>query len=147
MFKLNKKTEYALLALRHVSQQAAGETVSAKEIAARYDIPEMLLAKVLQTLKRGGVLASTQGSAGGYRLDVPLSEVAFTQVLELFNEQTALVDCTAAAPCSCQQQVHCDIRGPLQRLQDTIMAQVRHLTLADLFEPAQPRNLSIFRLG
>ena len=43
-------------------------SASAREIAEAYDIPVELMAKVLQRLVRRGLLASHQGTRGGYRL-------------------------------------------------------------------------------
>ena len=72
MLKLTKKSDYGLIALRHLAEgrrpgkATAGATT--KEIAEAYRIPLPLLAKVLQTLRKGGFLASMQGTNGGYRL-------------------------------------------------------------------------------
>src|SRR5215813_8903985 len=53
MFRLSKKADYGLIALKHLAQHA-DESVSAREIAAQYHIPAELLAKVLQRLARKG---------------------------------------------------------------------------------------------
>ena len=52
MLKLTRKTEYALIALRHLRFVGADSIVSTKQIAAQYSIPQPLLAKVLQELSR-----------------------------------------------------------------------------------------------
>jgi Rrf2 family protein len=64
MLRLSKKADYALIAMKHLAQNARPST-SAREIAEKYDIPIELLAKVLQRLVRTGLLASTQGTRGG----------------------------------------------------------------------------------
>ena len=43
MLKLTRKTEYALIALRHLQQVKKDEIVSAKEIANAYKIPITIL--------------------------------------------------------------------------------------------------------
>ena len=52
MLKLTRKTEYALIALRHLQQVKKNEIVSAKEIANAYKIPITILSKVLQELSK-----------------------------------------------------------------------------------------------
>ena len=47
MLRLSKKTDYALLAMRHLAANADCGSVSARELAEAYDIPPELLAKVL----------------------------------------------------------------------------------------------------
>src|SRR5262249_26874104 len=44
MFRLSKKSDYGLIALKHLAQHAE-ESVSAREIAAQYHIPAEFLAK------------------------------------------------------------------------------------------------------
>ena len=149
MLRLNKKTEYALLALRFMSRQEEPELASAKVIAAWYNIPEMLLAKVLQVLKRAQLVDATKGSGGGYRLNRPLNGVPLLEVLDLFNEHVQLVDCLGEDHEECQQIAQCDIRGPLDVLNRAIMAPLSRMSVADLFEEEhaapRPRGLSIYR--
>ena len=71
MLRLSKKADYALIAMKHHALR--GDRVdpgssSAREIAELYDIPVELMAKVLQRLVRRGLLASHQGTRGGYEL-------------------------------------------------------------------------------
>ena len=60
MLKLSRKTEYALMALRHLRGKPAGELTSSKEIAGTYRIPGELLAKTLQQLAREGIVETVQ---------------------------------------------------------------------------------------
>jgi Rrf2 family protein len=67
MLQLTKRTEYGLMALVHMVNRP-GVFVSAREIVTAYHVPKRLLAEVLKTLARGGLLLSQRGAAGGYRL-------------------------------------------------------------------------------
>ncbi|MCC6623483.1 MAG: Rrf2 family transcriptional regulator [Deltaproteobacteria bacterium] len=138
MLRLNKKTEYALLALRQLaSGVGASEHVTARAIAGRYNIPEMLLAKVLQRLKRHGLVTAAKGSGGGYRLARPLAEVPLLTVLGLFDGEASLVQCQDTHG-DCQQLAACDIRGPLAVLSRAILAPLERMSLAELFADAAP---------
>src|SRR5438034_11702155 len=71
MLRLSKKADYALIAMKHLALRggrAPAGSSSAREIAELYDIPIELMAKVLQRLVRGGLLASHQGTPGGEQL-------------------------------------------------------------------------------
>ena len=81
MFRLSKKSDYGLIALRHLAQHHE-ESVSAREIAALYHIPAELLAKVLQRLARKGLLVSQQGINGGYILAKDPSAISIVDVVE-----------------------------------------------------------------
>ena len=151
MFKLNKKTEYALLALRFLGGLGPEDVTSARDVAGHYGIPEMILAKVLQTLKRGGFATSVKGAGGGYSLARDLERITVKELLDLFNEPMALVECIddAAEDDCCQQQVQCDIKGPMSALNAAIHQLLSGMTVADLFQQpeAMPRTLSIYRFG
>lgn len=133
MLRLTKKTEYALLALRTLAR--ADELVTARAIAQRYQIPEMLLAKVLQKLKKHGVVAAAKGSGGGYRLAKDLGSLPLTDVLGLFDEHRTLVECQDDDGGQCQQSAHCDIKGPLEVLNAAMMEPLKRMSVRDLFVP------------
>ena len=142
VLRLNTKTEYALLALRSLARATDG-LVTAKVIAQRYQIPEMLLAKVLQRLKKHGIVAAAKGSGGGYRLARDLEALPLTDVLGLFDEHTTLVECQDEHGGACQQSAHCDIKGPLAILNAAVMEPLKRMSVADLFV-APPRGSSPF---
>ena len=149
MLNLTRKTEYALLALRGLGPDTQ-DLYSARHIAKRYNLPETLLSKVLQQLKSGGLVESVKGAAGGYRMAKPHSEILLTDVLDLFAEQTNLVDCMSDEPtCSCEQLSHCDIREPIEALNELLLAQLRGLSLSAFFHAGPgwkaPSSLSIHR--
>jgi Rrf2 family protein len=164
MLRLNKKTEYALLALRVMGLSTAAPTldlaaaipetaplVTASEIARRYRIPEMLLSKVLQRLKKAGLVEAAKGSGGGYRLARPLETVSLAELISLFEDEVALVECQGAEQ-RCAQEALCDIREPLAVLGEALMEPLRALSVRDLFErrpvtvASRPRRAPLFRI-
>ena len=54
MLRLSKKTDYALMAMKHLASDPRRRAASAREIAETYDIPVELMAKVLTRLVRSG---------------------------------------------------------------------------------------------
>ena len=68
MLRLTKKADYGLMALKYLAEQTDGSAHSAKDIAEAYHIPPQLLAKILQTLAKAGLLVSHAGTNGGYAL-------------------------------------------------------------------------------
>ena len=75
MLRLSKKADYALIAMKHLALRPDQSAASAREIAEQYDIPVELMAKVLQRLAREGLLASHQGTRGGYHLSRPAARL------------------------------------------------------------------------
>ncbi len=152
MIRLSRKSEYALLALGFLFARRADAVISAKDIATHYRIPPALLAKVMQLLKHHGIVDSVKGVSGGYTVARDLTGVSLHELLAIFEDDTALVDClghaTANGPAeSCQQLDCCAIRDPITALNEAIQEQLRRLSLAQLFgTPPRHARVSAARL-
>jgi Rrf2 family protein len=137
MLRLSKKADYALLALRHLASNGASEAVSARELAENYDVPPELLAKVLQQLVRAGLLASQQGIHGGYDLAKPAGDISVMAVIEAIDGPLTVTACSESDH-SCDQYLKCNIRDPLWRLKDRIVAALTATTVAELAVDMSP---------
>ena len=110
MFKLSKKADYGLIALKHLAQHSDA-SVSAREIAAEYRIPAELLAKILQRLARKGLVTSQQGTRGGYILARDPSKISIVDVMEALDGPIGITPCERGS--SCEQLERCSVRDPL----------------------------------
>jgi Rrf2 family protein len=84
MLSLNRKTDYALVALAYLADRP-GQWSSAREIAESADVPGPLLMNILKTLHQGHILRSTRGVRGGYQIAADLERLSLldlTRVLE-----------------------------------------------------------------
>jgi Rrf2 family protein len=122
MLRLSKRTDYALIAMRHLALHSDRGWASAREIAEEYHVPVELLAKVLQRLVRQGLLASRQGINGGYELARPATQISVAQVIEAIDGPLTMTACSKGDDQSCDQFARCNIRDPLWRIKDRIVA-------------------------
>jgi Rrf2 family cysteine metabolism transcriptional repressor len=80
--KISAKSEYACLALLALARQAADDPpVRIREISEGHGIPERYLVQILLQLKGAGLVASTRGASGGYRLARPAATISLAEVL------------------------------------------------------------------
>ncbi len=122
---LSQTTEYALRALVHLagagvatppearssdppSDAVPSVTLQAEEIAEALDVPRNYLSKILHTLSREGILNSTRGPRGGFRLAAPAAELPLSRIVQVFephllaDEQRCLLGqsvCSDDDPC------------------------------------------------
>src|SRR5438309_7478785 len=82
---LSITSQYALRALSHLARQTEG-AVLGRDLAQSVEIPANYLSKVLLVLRNAGLVDTTRGSGGGYRLRRPANEVRLIDVVELFEE-------------------------------------------------------------
>ena len=132
MLRLSKKADYGLIAMKHLALQVDGAAASARQIAERYDIPVELLAKVLQRLARHGLLASYQGTRGGYHLARAARAISVADVIQAIDGPVTVTACSDDHD-DCDQYSKCNVRDPLWRIKDRILAA---LTTCTIFEMA-----------
>lgn len=118
MFRLSKKADYGLIAMKHLAMHAE-ESISAREIAAEYHIPAELLAKVLQKLARKGLLVSQHGINGGYILARDPARISIVDVVEALEGPISITPCERGD--DCQQLQVCSVRDPLLKIKAKVI--------------------------
>ncbi|WP_199486337.1 RrF2 family transcriptional regulator [Actinomadura logoneensis] len=78
---MNEGVEWAVHVCLLLDWLGTGEPVSTTRLAAGYDLPPPYLNKQLQALARAGILASTPGARGGFRLVRPLEKITLMDVV------------------------------------------------------------------
>jgi Rrf2 family protein len=137
MLRLSKKTDYALMAMKHLASDPGRRAVTAREIAERYDIPIELMAKVLTRLVRSGLLVSHQGSHGGFELAQPPAATSVASVLEAIDGPLTMTAC-AHGDHECDQFSKCIVRDPLRRIRDRIAAVLAECSLLEIVADPDP---------
>jgi Rrf2 family protein len=138
MLRLTKKADYGLMALKYLAEQP-GKSVgaqSAKDIAQAYHIPPPLLAKILQTLARAGLLVSHAGTNGGYALARPASEISAFEVIRAIDGPLFITSCITIHG-SCDLAGHCTIKEPLRKVNDSIKELLSNIHISDLIETTE----------
>jgi FeS assembly SUF system regulator len=133
MLRLSKKADYALMAMKHLAiKSAAGpSSTSAREIAEQYDIPIELMAKVLQRLARNGLLTSYQGTRGGYTLSRSTASISVADIIQAIDGPLTVTACSTQDE-QCEQFEKCNVRDPLWRIKDRILAALSTCSLAEI---------------
>jgi Rrf2 family protein len=80
--KISAKAEYACLAVMAMARQGPeSPPVHIRAISQAYLIPERYLVQILLQLKGAGLVLSTRGASGGYRLARPAGSISLGEVL------------------------------------------------------------------
>src|SRR5580658_7091888 len=81
MLRISKLTDYATVILARLAAEPA-QRFTAAQIAAETHLAAPTVSKLLKQLHRQGLVASTRGSAGGYLLARPASDISAAQILD-----------------------------------------------------------------
>jgi Rrf2 family protein len=139
VLRLSKKTDYALMAMKHLALQERG-AASAREIAEHYDIPLELMAKILQRLARRGLLTSQQGTRGGYQLARPATVISVADVIQAVDGPLTVTACSVHDQ-ACGQYSKCNVRDPLWRIKDRILTALAACSLHEIATEAPAPDL------
>lgn len=144
MLRISKKSEYGIIALKHLLNQPEGAFSRAKEIAELYNIPSEALAKILQTLVRRGIVKSIQGARGGYVLATGGEETTLSQIIESIDGPVGIVDCvlSEAEEGDCTQSASCNIVDPFRIIQEQFMTFLSRISLSDINNEIEMRRVT-----
>ncbi|MCA9151972.1 MAG: Rrf2 family transcriptional regulator [Planctomycetales bacterium] len=98
--QLSAKTEYACIAvLELAAAYSSGEPLQVRKIAAAHQIPSGFLVQILLQLKSAGLVHSTRGAAGGYRLARAPREISVWDVIAVVEGEgrTSSIDSRSPA--------------------------------------------------
>src|SRR5215468_9624740 len=137
MFKLSKKADYGLIAVKHLAlHRSESHACSASEIAEEYGISSTLMAKVLQKLARHSLVGAKHGSSGGYQLGKEPERISALEVITAIDGPVLITSCVTSHG-NCDATDRCSIKEPLQRVNESILEVLSTVTVAQLSEEKQ----------
>jgi len=133
MLRINKKVEYALMALKFMSEEKnVGELTTAREVCDKFQTPFDTTAKVMQAMNNAGLLHSSKGIKGGYGLARQLSQITYMELTRIIEKKDQESVCSKPDG-QCELMGNCNIVAPIERLNLTLNKYLEQLTIEQLF--------------
>lgn len=133
--ELTRRGDYAVRAMLALARWSEGSPLSTHRIAEGMRIPARFLPQVMGDLARAGLVESTPGRNGGYRLGRPAAEITLLDVVEAVEGDARRQSCVLrGGPCGLDGT--CDVHEVFFQAQDAMLGTLRAATLASL-----PRRL------
>ena len=136
MMVLNKKTQYAILALTNLAKEYGKGAILISDIAKNENLPQRFLENILQELKKLGLVGSRLGKSGGYFLIRDPKEIKLVTIIRHFEGTIAMMYCIsekAYQPCEfCKDEEQCQIRKVFKQIRDTTWDILSETTLQSL---------------
>ena len=140
---LSKKTRYAMLAMVSIAREHPHKHLSINAIAASEHIPPRVLEGILLRLKNNGLLSSSRGKTGGYRLAKSPTEISLLEIVVLFEGTVSLLSCVCAdiyRPCEfCKDESTCPIRSTFAGIYRHTVEVLRTTSLADIVSDTEKK--------
>src|SRR5262245_1624889 len=139
------KAEYGVRLMVELGRQPGGAPLSLGAVAARGRLPLAYLARRVARLRKAGLVTSTRGAHGGYRLAQPAEAITMDAVVEALEGQIAPMECFHETPegkvlCSHESDGDhaCSTKLLWTRVQGGVTKALAGTTLAELVEFSGP---------
>ena len=129
------KGEYGIMAVLDLALANGDSPVQAKAIADRQGIPLRFLEQILSALRHAGLVESSRGAHGGYRLSKPAEDIRVGDVIQAVDGPIAMTN--RALPRHGNGNGHRARHGSLvqgvwKEVKDKVLETMNRTTLADL---------------
>lgn len=136
MLRISKLTDYGTVVLAELARGHSG-FVSAADVAAATGLGLPTVSKLLKALAKAGLVTSTRGSHGGYRLARAAGEISAADVIDALEGPVSITECSAHDS-HCDYESMCRVGSAWQRINVAIRRALGEISLNDLSRANSP---------
>lgn len=140
----SSRGHYGLRAMVNLALGYGGGPVALAEIARKENLSADYLERLFARLRKAGLVESTRGVRGGYRLASEPAAITAGQILRALEGPVAPMFC-ASEDCgeiACEREQKCGSRLLWQRMRDSIAQVLDSTTLAELCRECSSMTLA-----
>lgn len=130
MMRLTNLADYAVVVMTEAAR--CGDCASATRIAGKTGLPMPTAAKLLNALAKAGLLISTRGAGGGFRLSRCATTITLADIVEAVDGPIALTGCVANGHDSCHMNNDCSARDHWPSVNSAVRGALAAITLGQL---------------
>ena len=133
--KITAQEEYGVRCLLQIGRRGPEASLTIPEIARAEGLSNPYVAKLMRVLRRGGLVKSERGQAGGYRLARPLNRITVAEALAVLGGRLYAPEFCQQHPGSeavCAHSTDCSIRFLWRSVQQVVDQVLSKATLEDL---------------
>lgn len=136
--KYSKATNYALHSMVHLAMESNNEAVRVEDLANRQHLSPTYLSKILTKLSKAGLITSTPGVKGGYRLLRSPEECTFLDIIQAVEGTESLLNCTMSHQGSHHKE--CLIEQAVAEAEDKMHEALAQKTIAEILRQMHARH-------
>lgn len=129
----SKACEYAIRSVVFIAVVSLqGGRVGFKAIATEIDAPQAFVAKILQKLVKGGIIASLKGAGGGYEIPLDrLEEMKLDEVVDVMDGDSIYKGCDLGLA-KCSETHPCPVHFKFKAIRNELKLMLETTTLKEL---------------
>jgi len=128
---IRRDTDYAFrLTAELAGAYSENRLLTARVLAKDNEVPYALTCKILQKLAKAGIIESTMGPKGGFRLSKEPDDIEFKQIVEAVQGPVSVNKCLVGGYI-CPFNGKCPVHPKMAVLQSKINGYLKELTLQE----------------
>lgn len=131
--KLSTRSRYGTRFMVELALHFNQGSIFLKDIAKNEEISEKYLSHLVIPLKASGLISSSRGTHGGYRLAKPPEFITIKDIVQVLEGDISPVECVKN-PFVCNKTKDCITREIWKKLDDKILRALNSITLKDLIK-------------
>lgn len=143
MLRISRLTDYGTVVLAHLAGEPDA-VCSAADVSTATGIAPPTVSKLLKSLARAGLVSSTRGANGGYRLAREPNDITAANVIDALEGPVSITECSANDS-HCDFEQVCNVGSAWRRINVAIRHSLDDVSLVDLLKANRP--LPRFQFG
>jgi FeS assembly SUF system regulator len=133
MLRVSKLADYGTIVMASMAREPH-RVLSAAEVATRIGLATPTVSKILKTLARNGLVTSSRGVKGGYRLRCDPAHISVAQIIDAMDGPIGMTQCSTT-PGICTQEAACTVRANWQTINHIVLDALQRVTLEQMTRP------------
>ena len=140
---ISTRGRYSIRILLDLAEHRSGDFIPMKDMAQRQDISLKYIGKIMPLLKTAGLVDSSHGIGGGYKLTRAPEQYTLWEILQVAEGDMAPVSCLQKDAAVCDRAAECRTLPVWEKYYELTKDYFQSITLADLLDTPLADNYVI----
>src|SRR5688500_11982559 len=134
--RLTSLADYAVVMMTAAARHGGEARLSATLLAEETGVPLPTAQKLMGRLASAGLLSSSRGTGGGFRLAREARGISLADIIEAVEGPIAMTACVDDKRNDCALDGHCQVKPHISAVNGALRGALQSVTLASLAEGA-----------
>lgn len=133
MLQFTKEVDYGIQFIVALSNVKENELLSLRNFSKDTKISFLFLQRIAKKLREAGIVESTKGACGGYKLATSFKNITVKQIVEALEGEYAVANCLKKdCGCTCDHADNCSSKKVFQAVNDKLKKYLKDLKLFEI---------------
>ena len=131
MLQFTKEIDYSIQFISALKKLKEKELLSLHNFSKQEKISFLFLQRIVKKLREAGLVESTKGACGGYKLAIDYKDINVKQIIEALEGEYAVIDCLKEN-CQCKKTGKCFSQKVFKKINNQLIKYLKDLKLKDV---------------